>query len=338
MWAFSLVLAVSILSCIEGFWRSLGYRPTLVDDTRQWCLQRDRVNSASENTVVLIGHSRIHQAFVGEEFYAALPGYDFVQLGLFNAEPISVLRDIVENTAFAGTVLVSVAPFCFIPDVWLPQENDPYRCKVVEYYHTEWNLKHRTDRLGENLVERNLVSTFPDLAPHRVLPDIVRGEWPRQWVWLESDRTQFVDYQKADLDRYAQRQLEMLEEILKHVKSNPGYDNWPQPERLARLNDYIRMIQDRGGNVVFLRPVTSGEFGQRIADDFPREKFWDEFARSTIAPTVHYADVPELREMVCADGSHLFRDDAKTFTRILCRELVRLGAVNGTRNKVAVEN
>jgi hypothetical protein len=44
---------------------------------------------------------------------------------------------------------------------------------------------------------------------------------------------------------------------------------------------------------------------------FPRAQFWDRFVSLIGAPTLHFEDVPAMRQLVCPDGSHLdFRQRA----------------------------
>jgi len=73
---------------------------------------------------------------------------------------------------------------------------------------------------------------------------------------------------------------------------------------------------------------------------FPREKFWDVFARGIDAPSVHCSDYPELARFVPADGSHFLAENAAEFSRelgpILVRRLSedhRAGAMTATRDQ-----
>ncbi len=66
---------------------------------------------------------------------------------------------------------------------------------------------------------------------------------------------------------------------------------------------------------------TTGEYAAREAEVFPRANYWDVFAAHTTATTLHFADFPTLAAMVCAEGSHLYLDDARIFTRWLAETL-----------------
>ena len=322
VWFTCISVAILVLLSIEGFWRFSGYRPTLIDDWSLWCTQRDQLETADNSTVVLLGHSRMHQSFVPSQFKNDAPDREFLQLAIFNAEPLVCLQDIALNTQFAGTIVCTFLEYSLLSDAWLPTEREPYRTGLVNYYHQDWGPKLKIDRWFSNLIQSSSVLSSPELAPHEAFPDIVRGEWPPQWVWTNIDRTQRVDYRGIDfLEEYKKIQLSKLKKIIEKHKAYPSYENWPDLDALKKLDGFVQRIQSRGGKVLFIRPTTSGDFHQEVIKSFPRERFWDVFATNTSAQTIHFEDIPELASFECADGSHLFHDDAKTFTSVLVREL-----------------
>lgn len=325
VWLVCMMVSVVALCSIEVFWRASGYRPTVIDDRPLWCTQRDRVSAADENTIVLLGHSRMHQSFVPSEFKKLAPNHRFLQLAVFNAEPLVCLQDIAMNTDFSGTIVCTFLEYSLLPDAWLPTERTPYRTELVNYYHRDWGPKLKVDRWFSTLIQSNTVLSSPDLAPHEALPDIVRGEWPPQWVWTEADRTQRVDYHGIDLEEYKKVQLSKLKGIIAKHKSYPSYASWPDFVALKKLDEFVQRIQTRGGKILFIRPTTSGDFHREVVQSFPRARFWDVFAANTSAQTIHFEDIPEFAQFDCADGSHLFYDDAKLFTRVLVRELRNRG-------------
>jgi hypothetical protein len=301
----------------------MGYSPSVQDDENLWCIQRDRVNGASPNSIVLEGHSRIHQAWAPGEFAKVAPGFEQIQLGFFKSEPISVVRDIAENTEYSGVVLCSVLSFSLLPENWRPIETDKYRCHVVDFYHNNWSINEKTDRTVSSYWQGHFVASFPELSPHKVAPDLLRGDWPIQYVFTEADRTQRVDYRRIDLTKFAERQFRFLLDNTDKCVQFESYKTWPKDTGYEDLDRYVKMIQDRGGHVVFLRPVTSGEFEEHVEGLFPREEFWDRFAQNTSAETIHFRDIPALASMTCPDGSHLSLKDSRTFTRVIAEELVR---------------
>jgi hypothetical protein len=76
----------------------------------------------------------------------------------------------------------------------------------------------------------------------------------------------------------------------------------------------VDKIKARGGEVLFLRPPSSGPalMGEKMG--FPREKYWDRLLVETGCPGIHYADYPAIDHFICPEDSHLTRHDAGVFT------------------------
>ena len=58
-----------------------------------------------------------------------------------------------------------------------------------------------------------------------------------------------------------------------------------------------------------------------------RARYWDRLAEHTGAITIHFHDLPRVRELPLPDGSHLDLRDAPTFTAALLDELARRGVL-----------
>ena len=82
----ALLLSVIALGSWEFYWRSQGVIPGLEDDKELWALQRTKVETASENDVVLIGSSRVLFDMQLNE-WEALSGRRPIQLASAGATP-----------------------------------------------------------------------------------------------------------------------------------------------------------------------------------------------------------------------------------------------------------
>jgi hypothetical protein len=58
-----------------------------------------------------------------------------------------------------------------------------------------------------------------------------------------------------------------------------------------------------------------------------RRRYWDQLTPITGAPTLHFAEVPGIRDLPVPDASHLDAKDARSFTSILADQLHRLKLV-----------
>jgi len=73
----------------------------------------------------------------------------------------------------------------------------------------------------------------------------------------------------------------------------------------------------KNGAVIYLRLPESGEHWDLSAEIYPKEIYWDEFAKRCGAESIHFVDYPELSKFECPEGSHLDYEDAKEFTKNL---------------------
>lgn len=319
VWGTALCVVLILAGGLELFWRSQGYLPTVVDDDDLWSYERGHIDSAKDNSIALVGVSRLHQGFIPETFHETFPDTTVYQLSRFNSNPVLLLKDIAEETEYAGLVICSLMAQHLIPDQWSSPS------LLIEYYHHGWTLNKRLNRAARTVFESRLVLMHPDLKLQYALPDIVRGNWPIAWIDTYADRTQRVDYTKPDLVAFTKSRLATHTRQANESIEREGYKNWPQPELLAQIEGWVETIKARGGQVVFVRAVSSG--GHWVVDrtHFPREKFWDVFAASTTAETIHFKDIEALASLECAEGSHLYYEDAIIFTRVLTNELKTRG-------------
>jgi len=95
---------------------------------------------------------------------------------------------------------------------------------------------------------------------------------------------------------------------------------WRPTERdsfYLQINDLVRAFKDRGGQLIFIRPPSAGEF--RISENhyLPREKYWDRLLRETMCPGVHFEDYESLQGFDLPEWSHLRADQTPAFTKAL---------------------
>jgi len=320
IWLTALALCVAALVTLEFTWRALGFEPSITDDEDLWAYHREAVTDFDHNLLVLLGRSRIKQEFVPEVFEAMCPHYRYVQLAIEMWHPIATLRDLAENTGFAGVVVCSVTAESLLPELWDQQKDS------LDYYYTRWGPMKRMNRIVRTWLQGHLVILLPELILQRVGPDLLKGDVEPQFLRTRADRTQVVDYHKVNIEEFTRARVQGIQGIMKGYTELEGYARWPKD--LDVIEAMVEQIQGRGGKVVFLRCPTSGEYLATEARAFPRDRFWDVFAKHTAATTIHFQDIAGMKELVCAEGTHLHREDATAFTRILTEELLRRGILS----------
>lgn len=303
----TLLLAVGALASAEGFWRSLGHRPAVVDTPALWAYRRAGIGSEAKPQVVLLGKSRIQLGFSMEEFHRQYPEHQVTQLALNGRAAVATLRDLADDKSFKGLVICSTDAEGLCREHWADQR------EYVAHYHKRY-LPHRAIDAELNLaVQENLVVVHPvvcltnlsrNLLTRRRLP-------PPLYIITYRDRSRLADYTMTDIDEAA-RNAHAEKQELPPTPAPVSAKEWL--DDFAEVEKSIAKIQSRGGSVVLLRMPTAPELWEEAELQFPREAYWDAMVRVTSATTVHFLDYAQLYEFDFPDLSHLDERDAPKFT------------------------
>jgi hypothetical protein len=307
--------AVVLLAGWECTLRALGYRPTVIDDMALWSAQRDRVYSHhGEKALVLLGDCRMQIDSVPQILARRFPGHQVVQLAVEQTSPVATLRDLAADKRFDGVVVCALDARLLCDDLWDAQQ--PY----VDYFHNKYTFNVKLNRLLSATLQRGLALLHPALR----LDDLIAGALETghlpspYYIETHADRSRLADYSSVDIAAHRQFTLGR-EHWMCDNRSLPGPEIWL--ENAAKLNDWVRAIQARGGDVIFMQFPTSDEDLHYEEFMFPKAQYWDAFAAQSPALCLHFKDVPELAGFACADWFHLDRTKAPHFTQQLARVL-----------------
>lgn len=332
----SLIIAVSLsfISIIawEFYWRSQGYFPDMDDDKYLWAKTRAKVDTATEDDVVLIGSSRVlfniqvHQ-------WEALTGIRPIQLANAGATPLPTFHDIVENTDFKGTVIVGVTPPLFFSTTY-PQASPWSRAASRSEFY-----KNRTyaQRLNFGLsipLQKSMAficndeeAWYDDINLKALLKTI---ELPNR-----TGKPQEPPFRRfQDIDSY--RNVRMKQNMVTDTSfANSIKAVWksmltsepkpPPPDKKSTTEFFLKdleMFRDRGGKVILLRSPSDGFFTELEGMITPRPEFWDELVTKSNAPAIHYQDYDKLKNFKTIEWSHLSATDADIFTKNLVKILL----------------
>ena len=319
-WVMTLALTAAALVAVEAFWRSKGHEPSITDDVDLWCTFREKASEAGQDTICALGASRIQLGFVPSAFREQFPHYRILNLTVNGLHPIAALRDLAEEEAFRGIVICAITAPALLKEHGEDQEG------YVRYFHTNWTVNKKLDRTMRTWIQKNVVSTRPFLSLRRILPKLLRGDIPEpSYLLTHPDRWRTADYTAIDIEEARRRKLKRLRKYYQESHRPISSEEWL--DSILRVDEMVERIQRRGGTVVFVRFVTSGEHRELDEQYYPRKKFWDVFAERTSAVTIHFEDVPSLRSFICPEGSHLDRTDAIGFTKALAEEMFRRGLI-----------
>jgi hypothetical protein len=120
-----------------------------------------------------------------------------------------------------------------------------------------------------------------------------------------------------------------LERLRKHYKTlSPGISDKAFLEAMANIEEAVLKITERGGRVVFIRLPVSGDHIRLDEEFYPRAKYWDIFASTTIAETINLMDYEWIHDLCCPDTSHIDFRDSPYFTKKLFDELQKRNIIN----------
>lgn len=312
VWVAAVGLTLALFVCAEVGFRGLGFAPMVQDDARLWSLWRSRVDDAPE-PVVLIGTSRV-QLGIDPAVLAATLGRPVIDLAINGGSPLPVLTELAQDTTFRGTVISGFHPRAMFADAasWEQKSEAWVQSHRTAGFGDEWETRARV-RLQEAFV-----TLLPDVMPTNVVATLARDRaLPRpSYIRARADRFLSADYTLVARDRL-ERPVRFDDDI---VLSDAAV-----AARLEALARDVAAIEARGGQVLFVRMVSTGATWAEEERVFPRARYYERAVRTIgAAEFLHFADDEVLAKFVCPDGGHLDGRDAAAYT-------TRLGELLGPR-------
>jgi hypothetical protein len=310
-------IAVTALVALELGWRALGFVPMPRDTPHLWAMQREQVRD-SRNVVVVIGSSRAQLGLDPDALTAEL-GLPSYQLSITGGSPLPVLEDLADDERFRGVVICEVTPSAFFirPSSIREQSGGEWvrswsHLPLVTAFETRMRvwLQSRTVLL---LPHTNLRFQLSALLTTRQFtgPSITHQR---------ADRFHMADYSREDLPAM----IAHWSSGLRRSAANAASSN--ELGELARLvESWVSKIRERGGDVIFVRIVSSSTVLETEDELWPRERFWDPFVRHFEGRAIYFADHVSLSGFTAPEGSHLDAPQASQFSRALARILCEKG-------------
>jgi hypothetical protein len=313
----ALLVAGVLLAGAEWGWRRRGFQPGVKDTPELWSLARAQASEGDGRGVVLLGSSRFQSGLVPEELSKVLGGAHTVQLSINGASSLPLLEDLAGDERFRGLVLCEVSPTLFFS-----VEPNEVRARPAQYVA---GYRHRTfvadwETAMRLPFQERFVVLLSAVQPQSVLRHLVvnRSLPAPPFSRTFANRQQWSDFQGVELEPLRRMWAQRYQGA--HGKA-------PEPAELEalleRVSSQVARIRARGGEVVFVRMVSSGAV-KRIEDErYPRAVYWDQLLQRTGAQGLSFEDVPALARFECPEDSHLDARATPEFTRLLGQELVR---------------
>jgi hypothetical protein len=332
----SVLIALAWIAFLEAYLTQHGYRATLTDSAHSWAVQRSRASNLGDKALVLVGNSRM-QLDIDQAVLRRLTGKEPVQLAIDSSNSfISPLEGLANDSTIRGTLLIGYVDAAITnAGVWDRASNFEVQFQASRGWRAV--LFHSVEPVLEDAI-RSSMATFGDGAKPitTIYKRVVDSDSIPQYLLTLPDRSVLADYTRvsaqdayysrigrdlggrppmppgatyADLDNVLQRQVAAIEPV----------DNAKFLLELGHVESLVRLIQARGGRVIFVVLPSSGLEREIERRRYPRKLFWDKFVESTSAQTIHFEDDATMSQFVCPDGSHLDFRQRESFTAALTR-------------------
>lgn len=314
-----LIVASTTLVLMVGWeveMRHLGLRAGDLDDGRpEWAVERRKVDAGPRDSVVIIGDSRI-LLDTDLATWQRLTGRRPIQLALLGVNAQPILHDLATDEHFAGLLVIGTAEFSYFDDA-MPS--------VLRYMKTE-SPSQRSGLRIHRMLSRYFAFLDNNYALFKLLE---RHKWPERkgvagpymenWKISETfDDRQTYLWDRLERDDYL---LQQSQTIWTFFFSGPPVKTDKVDRASAASKADIDRIRARGGEVVWVRPPSSGPLLDIERTRFPRAKVWDRMMHDTASFGVYFQDYPEMKNLTCPDWSHLSRTSAIAFTDAYVRVL-----------------
>lgn len=317
----TILLTLGGLAVWESRMRAVGLRAGDLDDSNDhWAIARQTLVDQPGDQIAIVGDSRIWFD-TDLAVWKELTGHDPVQLGLEGTNGRFILADLAADERFRGLAVVGMAELLFFNDI------PGLRAAAIQHAR-EQSHAQRFGTVLHTLLSRRLAFLDQMYTPQYLLrtmdfrnrPGVVSARM-MPWKLNETyDRRQTFLWDRVERDGFWQDQTKHTWMGLLKFRLPPITE-----EMLQRvIDDVVRDVQQiraRGGEVVFVRPPSSGGFLAEERARLPRERGWERLLAATAAVGVHWEDHPELASVEIPEWSHLTRRSAHLFTRVYVDQL-----------------
>lgn len=326
--AFLLTLAIVICFSVslELYWRQKGFVPSHNDDKIIWAMKRKEVYLPADKATVFIGSSRI-KFDLDIPTWEKLTGEEAIQLAVVGTSPRPVLRELAGDEKFKGKLIIDVveglffSPRTFISEKWAMDG--------INYFHEETPAQQASAVLNYGLESNVVLLEEGKFGLNNMLNDLELPDrpgvfsfpsFPKEFAVSNADRQSSMTPMFLSNPAFIEKQI-LNWTKLGGTDKTPGIEG-PALEAVFReVKDAVDKIRARGGQVIFVRPPSSGGFLETENLVYPRAKYWDAMLKYTNTPGIHYLDYPKTSNFVCPEWSHLAPADVITYTEELVRIL-----------------
>lgn len=226
-----------------------------------------------------------------------------------------ILSHLADDPKFVGTLVAEINERSFF-------DGARFLASIAADYlncHAALSSADEIELRLSTLVQRSLVTRLPALPAPGLTRALIRRIWPQPAPSIiDADRYRFIDYSGfRGVEENNKRKA-----ALRAPRKTHFFGPQSLEDRLDEIVGMVDRIQERGGEVIFVRLPTSGYLLADEHTDLPRSSYRDVFAERVDALTIHFEDHPDLSRSTAPDGEHLDWRDAESFSALLGRVII----------------
>ncbi len=330
------ILVIIFIVSWEFYLRSKGFENTYFDDSSLWSHKRAMVYEPADKATVFIGSSRI-KFDLDIDTWQNITGDHAIQLACVGSTPVPILQDLANDKNFKGKLIVDVVEGLFFSasagNTRRPDENMKYYKDQTPAQRASFHINHLLESqfvfLDKEWLSLNELLNGLHVPPRPGVYDF--PGFPSDFGWVKFTRQEYLT-EKLVADTNIQNKVKGIWESFRKLAPplpppGPARDSVlaaktkEQDSIFNLVKNAVDKIKSRGGQVLFVRPPSSGGYLMGEKMGFPRDKYWEKILTVTNCPGIHFEDYPAIAHFECPELSHLKLSDAIIFTKNLIKIL-----------------
>ncbi|MEJ7766557.1 MAG: hypothetical protein WKF89_02010 [Chitinophagaceae bacterium] len=304
----------------ETYLRSQGRGLSFDDGGSLWSDKRKQVYEPIDKATVFIGTSRIKYD-LDIPTWQNTTGDHAIQLANVGSSPRAILDDLAADKNFKGKLVIDATEILFFTQApyvnKTPAENIEYFKRETPAQKFSFAVNHA---LESNLyfLDKEEYSLNALLAGARIpnRPNVYEfPDFPADFTPVTFDRQCYMSANFVK-DTNMLNQVKMVWAMFGKMSAEaPPITEGAVDGIMASVKVACDKIKARGGEVIFVRPPSSGPLLAMEKMAFPKEKFWNKLLAITACQGVYFEDYPAIAKFKCPEFSHLSLPQAITFTK-----------------------
>ena len=322
-----LAVFISLVSILtwEFHLRQTGNPISYDDNEAMWASKRAMVYEPSDQATVFIGDSRMKYD-LDIPTWETLAGNHAIQLANVGSSPRLVLEDLANDPNFKGRLIIDITEGVFFSEVAF---YDGRTNKKIAYYKNRTptqRFSFEVDHVLESkfvFLDQDNFSIYAMLDKLHIPPRPGINSGPAFPIGFTLSNFDRQSYMTPDFVADTSQQNVVKGVWAYGIKRRDGakLSDAKLDAIFSSVKNNIDKIKSKGGEVLFVRPPSTGPFLEAEMKGYPRAAYWDRLLTFTGCHGIHYADYPATANLICPEWSHLTPADAVVYTRSLIKTL-----------------